>query len=62
MTIFVTVLYNIFMRQTLTDDFLGLHRNMNCAFPLRIITSAQITSTKIFAFIAVKKQSPRHVL
>ena len=24
-----------FMRQTLTDDFWGLHKNMNCAFPLR---------------------------
>ena len=31
---FVTVLFNIFMRQTLTDDFWGLHKNMNCAFPL----------------------------
>ena len=31
---FVTVLFNIFIRQTLTDDFWGLHKNMNCAFPL----------------------------
>ena len=31
-----TVLFNIFMRQTLTDDFGGLHRNMNCAFPLKV--------------------------
>ena len=23
------------MRQTLTDDFWGLHKNMNCAFPLK---------------------------
>ena len=30
----VTVLFNTFMRQTLTDDFWGLHKNMNCAFPL----------------------------
>ena len=22
------------MRQTLTDDFWGLHKNMNCVFPL----------------------------
>ena len=22
------------MRQTLTDDFWGIHKNMNCAFPL----------------------------
>ena len=32
---FVTVLLSIFMRQTLTDDFWGLHKNMNCAFPLK---------------------------
>ena len=31
---FVTVLFDIFMRQTLTDDFCGLHKIMNCAFPL----------------------------
>ena len=30
----MTVLFNIFMRQTSTDDFWGLHKNMNCAFPL----------------------------
>ena len=29
-----TVLFNTVMRQTLTDDFGGLHKNMNCAFPL----------------------------
>ena len=33
-TIFVAVLFNIFMRQTLTADFEGLHKNMNCTFPL----------------------------
>ena len=32
---FVTVLFNIFMRQTLTDDFWGLDKTMNCAFPLK---------------------------
>ena len=31
---FVTVLFDIFMRQTLTDDFGGLDKIMNCAFPL----------------------------
>ena len=36
LTFLVTVLLNIFMRQTLTDDFLGLHKNMNCAFPLKM--------------------------
>ena len=34
-TSFVAVLCNIFMRQTLTDDFWGLLKNMNCAFPLK---------------------------
>ena len=34
---FVTVLFNIFIRQTLTDDFWGLHRNMNCVFPLKCV-------------------------
>ena len=29
-----TVLFNIFMRQTVTDDFWGLHKNMNRTFPL----------------------------
>ena len=33
----MTVLFNIFMRQTLTDDFWGLHKNINCAFPLSLI-------------------------
>ena len=28
------MLFHIIMWQTLTDDFLGLHKNMNCAFPL----------------------------
>ena len=34
MTFLWTVVYNIFMRQTLTDDIWGLHKNMNCAFLL----------------------------
>ena len=29
-----TVVFNILMTQTLTEDFDGLHKNMNCAFPL----------------------------
>ena len=32
---FVTVLFNIIMRKTLTDDFWGLRKNMNRAFPLK---------------------------
>ena len=30
----VTAVFNIFMRQTLSDDSWGLHKNMNCAFSL----------------------------
>ena len=30
----MTVLFNILMRQTLTDYFGGLNKNTNCAFPL----------------------------
>ena len=37
----VTVLFNISMRQTLTDDFWRLHKSMNCTFPL----SLQLTDT-----------------
>ena len=32
----MTVLFNIFKRQTLTDYFRGLHKNMNCAFSLMV--------------------------
>ena len=32
----MTVLFDIFMRQTLTNDFWGLHKNMNCPFPLKV--------------------------
>ena len=31
---FVTVLFNIYMKQTLTNDFWGLHKIVNCAFSL----------------------------
>ena len=34
---FVTVLFNIFMRQTLTDDFWEIHKNMNGAFTLKTV-------------------------
>ena len=33
-TFSVAVIFNIFRRQTLIDDFCGLHKNMNSAFPL----------------------------
>ena len=28
------MVFTIFIRQALTDDFWGLHKNINCAFPL----------------------------
>ena len=31
---FMTVLFNIFIKQTLTNDFWRLDKNKNCAFPL----------------------------
>ena len=31
---FVTLVFNIFKRQTVTNVFWGLHKIMNCAFPL----------------------------
>ena len=45
-------------------DFWGLHKNMNCAFPLKVkscklynsksmIASSQITNTETFVFMAV---------
>ena len=40
---FVTVLFNIFMRQTLTDDFGELHKNMNCRFPLKNCLRKMVT-------------------
>ena len=36
---FVTVFFNIFMRQTLTDDFWGLHKNKICLFPLKFLSN-----------------------
>ena len=33
------------MRQTLTDDFWGLHKNMNCVFPL--ITKFEFISSDV---------------
>ena len=33
---FVIVVFSIFMRQTLTDDFWGLHKNINCMFPFTL--------------------------
>ena len=36
-----TVRFNFFMIQTLIDDFLGLHKNMNCAFPLMLFLKSK---------------------
>ena len=33
----MTVLFNFFMRQTLAHDFWRLHKNINCAFPLKFV-------------------------
>ena len=58
------VLFNIFMRQKLADDFLGLHKNMNCAFPLKFALFNQgsltflvyvKTNLKVFNLVLVIK-------
>ena len=38
-TFFVEPFLIFLMRQTLNDDFWELHKNMNCAFPLRPVNS-----------------------
>ena len=38
----MTVLFNIFIKQTLTDNCWGLHKNMNCAFPLVLLVCNQL--------------------
>ena len=43
---FVTEYFNIFMRQILTDEFWGLHINMNYAFPLIRIQSFKSESSQ----------------
>ena len=48
---FVTVLFNIFMRQTLIDDFWELHKNMNCAFPLKISQNSQENTCSMISFL-----------
>ena len=39
---FVTMLFNIFIRKTLINDFWGLHKNMNCAFPSSFDSTLQL--------------------
>ena len=45
---FVTLLFNIFMRQTLTDDFWELQKNKNCAFPLNRFRTLLVTCDTFF--------------
>ena len=42
-----------FLRQTLTDDFWVLHKNMNCAFPLK-----EAFQTTFFANLFLKQSTP----
>ena len=47
-----TMLVNIFMRQTLPDDFWVLHKNMNCMFPLNVtINDFSVDQSKKKAFL-----------
>ena len=47
-TFFMAVFFNIFMRQTLTDTFWVLHRNINCAFPLNETVKSFIRKSRYF--------------
>ena len=44
-----TVIFNTFMRQTLTDGCWGLHKNVNCAFPLTL--SVNIPQTCVLGYM-----------
>ena len=47
---FVTVLFIIFMRKALTEDFFwggGIHENMNCAFPLKAHSQFLLTESAL---------------
>ena len=47
-----TMLFNIFLRQTLPDDFWVLHKNMNCMFPLNVtINDFSVDQSKKKAFL-----------
>ena len=48
--LFLTVLFNFFMRQTLTNDFWGLHKNINCAFPLGRISIRRTSVARMTHF------------
>ena len=45
-TFFVTVFFNIFMRQTLTNDFWGFYKHMNCVFPLNLSAVLKFAKTQ----------------
>ena len=49
-----TVLFNIFI--TLTDDFWGLHKNMNCAFPLNSFSNLDICLNPEYVSVSIEKQ------
>ena len=48
------------MRQTLTNDFWELHKNMNCTFPLKTSTSLNTFKHNIkqHYFNELKKKEP----
>ena len=50
----MTVLYNIFMKRTLTDDYWGLHKNMNCVFPLKHVIVIEADNV-IFIATSIRK-------
>ena len=51
-----TVLFDIFIKQILTDDFWGLHKNMNCAFPLNSFSILDICLNPEYVSVSIEKQ------
>ena len=47
----------VFMRQTLTDDFWGLHKNMNCTVPLTNSCTEIVFQCEYFQIVVRKTKS-----
>ena len=53
------MLFNIFMRQTLTNYFWGLHKNMNSAFPLKFLQNSYEAPVLVSFFKEVAGLQPK---
>ena len=50
------------MRQTLSDDFWGLNKNMNCAFPLKRFKFLTLKFLKYFFCLAYRTHTKIYLL